>query len=274
MARLLRSRLQVNAALCCGTHLPEFDVTLRLFLTVGLATFALHAPAAHAQSEPANDPAFHARVAQVITELAAGRALPRGDTLLSWSPKLSLFHVIGGSADSLRSALLRWDELLGITETRWAGGAPVYFETHWTRGDSTLVALSGHREGAVLRITGSRDTMIVLPELPWAVADYGMDEQLVPLIATFTPAREPRPMAVLRPYLMKWDTVVVTVDLRVGVRVATTVSGKTRQTLVIPADRRLIWARRSDAVSELRPLEGSARHAEFVGLRAELGTLP
>ena len=246
----------------------------RVFVTVGFTAVALQAPCAHAQGELADDPELHARVAQVITELAAGRTLPRGDTLLSWSPKPSLFHIIGGNGDSLRSALLRWDELLGVTESRWAGGAPLHFETRWTRGDSVLVALSGHREGSVLRITGSRDTIVALPELPWAVADYGMDEHLGPLIATFTPAREPRTVAVLRPYLMKWDTVAVTVDFKAGVRVATTVSGTARQTLVIPADRRLIWARRSDAVSELRPLEGSARHAEFLGLRAELGSLP
>lgn len=217
---------------------------------------------------------LHARVTQAMAELAAGRMLPRGDTLLSWSPQPSLFHIIGGNADSLRSALLRWDQLLGVTESRWAGGAPLHFETRWTRGDSTLVAIAGRREGSALRITGSRDTLIPLPELPWAVADYGMDEHLVPLIGTFTAAGGPRTIAVLRPYLMKWDTVLVTVEQRAGVRVATTVGGKARQTLVIPADRRLIWAKRSDLVSELRPLEGSARHAEYLGLRAELGSLP
>ena len=245
-----------------------------VLVTVSLTALALHAPVAHAQREPADNPDFHASVAQVMTELAAGRALPGGDTLLSWSPKPSLFHIIGGTADSLRSALLRWDQLLGVTESRWASGALLHFETHWTRGDSTLVSLSGDREGPVLRIAGSRDTVIALPQLPWAVADYGMDEHLVPLIATFAAAPEPRTIAVLRPYLMKWDTVIVTVGFRAGVRLATTVSGKTRQTLVIPTDRRLIWAKRSDAVSELRPLEGSLRHAEFLGLRAELGSLP
>jgi hypothetical protein len=243
---------------------------------LGLITIlavALPQQAARAQAEPADVSDFHARVARFMAT-AVGTALPPGDTLLTWSPNPTLFHIVGGHVDSVRSALLRADRMLGLAQSRWASGVLTDFETRWTRGDSTLVALQGHREATGLRITGTRDTTLGLPALPWAVADYGMEEHLVPVLHSLAPAPTSRSIAVLRPYLLKWDTVSVTLEHRAGALIAVIAAGKARETLVVPADMRLLWAKRSDVVSELRPLEGTARYSEFVRLREALGSLP
>lgn len=44
----------------------------------------------------------------------------------------------------------------------------------------------------------------------WAIADYGMEELLVPAFDQVTTA--PGPLAVFRPYPMKWDTLLVRAD--------------------------------------------------------------
>ena len=238
-------------------------MTTRYVLAAALLAASVPAYAQAPQPSPAE---WHDRIAAVMERASGAHPLPPGDTTVTWAPNPILYHVVRTAPDSVVSGFLRADGMQGTTATGWAGGTVAGFRTRWVAGDSVR-EIVGEVADSVLRITGTADTTLTLPALPWAVADHAMDEHLVPLIAAL-PTESVRRVAVLRPYLLKWDTVDVTVRRRGEALVATVrhADGE-RAVLLIDAQRRLLWMRRYGQESERQPLPGTPLYEHFRRMR-------
>jgi hypothetical protein len=266
-------RSQLNAR---GVRLqPFFELTtmLRRF-TVALCFCASVSSGSEAQNDVAD---FHAHVVEFIRTRAL-RPLPAGDTLVTWNGDHPvLFHTASRDASGARGGMLRADAMLGITDVRWQGQTPTSFTTVWivpkqSGVDSTSVRGSVSSNALRLSRAGQPDTALALPALPWAVADYGMDQLLLPAFDQLPPTKPVR-LAVFRPYGIKWDTLTVTADeRRKDWRVIrwTDTKGE-RWTLSLTQDGHMLWLRRSEhSDDEEHALEGSSLGERFLRLRGEL----
>ena len=232
-----------------------------------------------AQEDTARIAAFRTRVAGFIKSEAA-RALPVGDTLLTWHDGHPvLFHTASRDTGGVQAGMLRADRMLGIADVRWSGTVPTSFHVSWlTPRSNSLdsVDIRGHVANNSLTISkpGRIESVIQLPNIPWAVADYGMEQLLLPLFAG-EPPREPYPVAVLRPYGLKWDTLIVTRQGDVPGQswtVVTWTDAQHEQWRMAILDRRhLLWLRRSAHPNdETLPLDGTSLGATFANLRRDL----
>lgn len=245
---------------------------LRLTLSVAIGVTVTTSGAA--QIDTAD---FHAHVVDFIRTRAI-RPLPTGDTLVTWNDGHPvLFHSARQDAAGVHGGMLRADAMLGVTDVRWQGQVPTSFTTVWivpkqNAIDSTSIRGTVTVEGLRLSRTGQPDTVLALPKLTWAVADYGMDELLLPAF-DHLPAAKPVQIAVFRPYDSKWDTLTVSAgernrDWRV---VRWTDSKGERWTLSLYRDAHMLWLRRSEhAQDEEHALEGSPLGDVFRRLRGEL----
>ena len=226
------------------------------------------------QASPRDPVAFHERVSALLAAPSAV-AMPSGDTLLTWrADGPILFHTAAYSGDTVRAGMRRNDPLAGAAEVIWSGGSPTSFRVSWS-GQGPPFQLNGSVSEERLRLTGARDTTVVLPDVPWAVADFGMDDLLLPLLKVI-PSGVPTRIAVFRPYAATWETLSAEVAVRSRFKVLTLTDNKGART-ALAADEganSFVWVRSADASGERRPLEGTARFADFERARGALGTLP
>ena len=154
--------------------------------------------------------------------------------------------------------------MLGIARSVWGDAGPLRFSSRWFVKDSADRELDGEIRGDSIRIQGAKDTVFVRPKGIWAVADFGMDEQLIPVLRKLKPGRKLQLMSVLRPYHARWDSLQVSVQDLGALRVASVWSGQKEHELIV-FDRRaaLLWQRRTDVATERRPLEGTERYREY-----------
>jgi hypothetical protein len=94
-------------------------------------------------------------------------------------------------------------------EAVWQDGRQRDVRVRWTKRTATLMELRVRVQAGAIRVTGARDTVLPVPALPWAVADYGMDDQLLPLIAAAGSDTHGARLAIYRPYQSRWDTISV-----------------------------------------------------------------
>jgi hypothetical protein len=236
-------------------------------LSIGIASGAA------AQGSPTE---LHKHVSEFIATNAP-RTMPRGDTLLSWNGnRLVLFHTASRDDAGVHAGLLRADRMLGIADVRWEHQAPASFLVQWrtptpTGADSLVIEGAARADSIIVKRTGHRDTTLATPHTRWAVADYGMEELLLPLFDG--PSSAPAPALVLRPYALKWDTLMVSLDPPQSTwRVArwTDRSGE-RWTATVEGGAHLLWVRRSDHPNDEKlPLDGSALDEKFDRLRTVL----
>jgi hypothetical protein len=240
-------------------HLPR--VALGALLVGGAAG------AAPAQ-EPSTERDYHDRLVALIQRLAP-RPLPPGDTSVTWTEGPILYHTVAQSDSVVSSGFLRNDSLIGLETVYWTGGRPDRFTVHWSHRDSTLVKLSGRVEGSQLLIEGTADGTFPLPQLPWAVCDYGMDEHLVPVLQRLARSNSLQQIAVFRPFGFKWDTVIVRVagGHERSVLVSEVLRADTAR-WVIAATGELLQLTRDTTLVERRPLEESRLYAPYRRLRA------
>lgn len=224
---------------------------------------------------------FHDQAVSAIAQMA-GRPLTPGDTFLTWNPSPGgLVHTVRVTPTGVSSTLLRGDGMIGTAETQWRAGAVAGFEVRWTRQDAggkgidSATTVSGVRQAGTLRVrTAGGVRSFAVPAGPWAVADYGMEEQLIPAVRALPARAASARLAVLRPYHVRWDTVVVSVRDTAGLRLAEVMgSDKAHELMVIAPDGSLLWIFRFDQAGERRPLEGSARYSEFMARRGLLTNL-
>ncbi len=171
----------------------------QIVLLLCIATGPLHAQTALSPQE------LHDRLVVLIHKNAT-RPIPAGDTLVTWSPIPNLYSTVRRTPDSVVSSLVRADAMVGTAETAWRSGSPVYASVLWTQGDSTLLGVTYRQIPGALAVTGSRVDTLALPHVPWAIADYGMEDQLLPL---FVRLSHTTTVAVYRPFPAKWDTLAV-----------------------------------------------------------------
>jgi hypothetical protein len=172
--------------------------------------------------------------------------------------------------------MLRFDKMEGIADVPWDAHShsPTSFEVRWLtpkqNAVDSLIMTSG-----LLHLTrsGMEDTSLVLPELPWAVADYGMEELLLPLFDG-PPRTTAQRLAVFRPFGSKWDTLslVTSAPDSTWIVATWTKSEPEEQWRAAVLDgRHLLWLRRSlHPDDEKRPLEQTPLGREFERLHSVL----
>src|SRR5262249_45343525 len=175
---------------------------LTLLLTLGMQ-------ARGQQLSPAD---IHNRVLEFIAARSP-QVLPVGDTLVSWNAgRPVLFHTGSRDSGGVRAGMLRADRMYGSADVRWTADAPRSFVVQWlTPGSAGVDSLivRGVVEPTGLRISRlhARDTVLAVPTGLWAIADYGMEELLLPAFDRASNA--PAALAVFRPYGLKWDTLQI-----------------------------------------------------------------
>jgi len=235
-------------------------------LVMGFLPLATMAAQTQAQLD-----SFHDNVVALIGKLAT-RPLTPGDTFLTFNPQPGgLTHTIRVGQGLVESSLLRADRMMGTARVEWTGGGVSRFEILWTRADTlrgagvdSAIAVRGYVDGDSIRITLPRAWALALPSIPWAVADFGMEEQLIPLFRSLPSGQAPKPVALLRPYHLRWDTVTVMVRDSAGLRLAVTLGrDKAREVWITDQDGQLLYVRRMDQPGDRMPLPESGRYAEM-----------
>jgi hypothetical protein len=230
-----------------------------------LAALASVAGAAEAQALSSHQ--LHDRIVTVFGARAT-RPLPVGDTLISWYGHPILFHTVSRTGTAVREGMLRSDSLLGTAEVEWQAGHVTSATARWTRGDSTEADVALTVQGDTIRVTGTTPSFHVVPTGPWGVADYGMEDLLVPTLRALPDHTTPRDVAVYRPYAAKWESLQVS-QRPVGDGVLYELrdaDGKRDWWLVSHAGD-LVQLRREGQDFERRPLEESRLVPEYARLK-------
>jgi hypothetical protein len=171
-------------------------------------------PANSLAQSPTEVSDFHDRVAQLMQEISS-RPLTPGDTFLTWNPRPGgLFHTVRVTDTTVAASLLRGDGMIGTMAVRLTRSRPRSFDVVWTMRDSVTGKTLPDREshgvvvGDSLRISGTKPQVTAIPSGMWAVADFGMEESLIPLLRGL-PSGGSRRVAVFRPWHARWDTITV-----------------------------------------------------------------
>jgi hypothetical protein len=209
----------------------------------------------------------HDRVTAIILRRATV-PLPAGDTTVSWNGGPILYHISVRTADGISSAMLRNDSLLGSATVRWAEGTPVAFDVTWRAAEAVAVEVHGRRNDSLFTIAGTSSATFRIPTLPWAVADYGMEEQLVPLLRQLPADNTVHAVAIFRPFGGRWDT--LTVKLTQGLEEAyylETISKADTVVSVFTNAGVLVQVVKKHTNQERRPLERSRLYSDYCYFR-------
>lgn len=185
------------------------------------------------------------------------------------------------SADQvhIESAFARADGMIGTVRASYRRGQARDYDAVWT--DSTArpvhhrLTVQGHsiavHEDLSLDtlVRPTIDTTIAVPDSAWAIAEYAMDELLVPVTRTL-PRDTIRNVVVFRPTPRRWDTVRVRLkDLTVNGRHALVVYVFSERepkptVLIVSQDGTLLYAEDTRVSGSRRlPQEGSRRYSEL-----------
>lgn len=193
------------------------------------------------------------------------RGLPPGDSTET-SGRMSFVHTVRREGQAIASGFARPDGMLTTVRATYRDGYMARYEMLSTEGlrepvRRTLVAEEGR-----LRMTGGRDTVLPLPEIPWAVADYAMEEHLAPALARlFRGGEQEGRIAVYRPYPMKWDTVQVFVrPVRDDVLFAAVRNGDSVYALFLESDGTLLYVEQMEPFTTQRRPRAGTREAKRV----------
>jgi len=232
---------------------------------VFLAGLAGVVPGAAAQTLSAHE--LHDRIVAVFSARAT-RPLPIGDTLISWYGHPILFHTVARSGNGVREGMLRSDSLLGTAEVEWHAGRVSHATARWTHGDSVEADVELTVQGDSISVTGTTSSARATPPGPWGVADYGMEDLLVPTLRLLPGRTEAAKITVYRPYAGKWE------DLQVSQRVVgdgvlyelRDADGK-RDRWLVSHGGDLVQLRREGQDFERRPLEETRLTPEYNRLK-------
>jgi hypothetical protein len=234
-------------------------------LNVVALLLALASPAL-AQS-PLTPQEVHDRVTAIITRRATV-SLPSGDTTVTWNGGPVLYHITAQAPDGISSAMLRNDSLLGLATVRWATDGPIAFDVSWRAGGVAAAEIHGRRTDSLLTITGTRQASLRVPTVPWAVADFGMEEQLAPLLHQLPADHIIRTVAIYRPFGGRWDT--LTVRLTQGLEDAyylENIAGRDTTVSVFTSRGVLVQVVKKWTDQERRPLESSRLYSDYCYFR-------
>lgn len=139
------------------------------------------------------------------------RPLPGTDTSVTLDLQRNapiLLHTEGRDANGFVATLSRNDGMVGVARATFAGDTLTSYKAMWSADSGTgMVEQSVTREGARLRVqrTGKRDTVLVMPNGVWGVADYAMQSLLAPELLALPRDGSPYPLSVYRPYPGRWE---------------------------------------------------------------------
>jgi hypothetical protein len=187
------------------------------------------------------------------------RGLPPGDTTATFGG-MYFKHTVHRDGATLRSGFVRPDGMLTTVRATYRGGQTLRYEMLATEGLQEPVRRTVRPVDGGLRVEGGRDTVMPLPALPWAVADYAMHEHLGPALAQLArDGGEEARLAVFRPYPLRWDTLDVQLRAVDGeVLLATLRGGDTVEVLLLHKDGALLYVERVEPGSfQRRPRNGS-----------------
>lgn len=232
-----------------------------------LIVLSLLAPAVLDAQAPLSAQEIHDRITTIIRHRAT-RPLPSGDTAVVWYNGPTLYEITAYSPTGTSTSLLRNDSLIGTEEVQWDGPRPRSFEVTWTAGGTVDLHLAGALEDTMLVVTGTRSRKYHIPRIPWTVADFGMDALLGHLASKLPEGAPAVPVAIYRPYVDRWDTLLV--SLTTGLeesKYLQTVDGPDTTTFVFNPGGALVQVARSKTGDELRPLEMTARYSDYCYFR-------
>jgi len=205
----------------CAWGIGSRMVAHRVF-PAALAVCAIQAPPAQDSTKVR---AFHDEMTVLIAQTAS-RPMTPGDTFLTWYPQPGvLIHTFRIDSGVIEASLLRGDRMLGTAHVEWDASRVIRFNVLWTRADTlhanvdSAISVVGWVDTDSIRITTPSNRALPVPTIPWGVADFGMEEQLIPVWRALSSGQPARAIAVLRPYHLKFDTVSVSVRDTAGLRV-------------------------------------------------------
>ena len=228
----------------------------------------LPAPDEPTQPNEATPEVLHARGVAILTAAFAPDGIPSGDIFVTWTPKPELYATVTRTDSTVVSSLVSTDGVVGTAEAVWQKGRQREVHVRWTKRADTLMELRARVQAGVVHFAGVRDTALQVPALPWAIADYGMEDQLLPLIEAAAADTHTVRLAIYRPYQAKWDTIDVACRRSQGVTLATETTPDGEHFFwTITADGALVRLTRDrNPGFERRPLELTRRAADYARL--------
>jgi hypothetical protein len=166
---------------------------------------------------------------QVISESPRTRfllaPLPGADTSVTVRMRDEapiLLHTVQREPGRIRSSLSVNDGVSGTASVTFRDGRVEVYEATWADSTPRLITrrIEAISRGLVLRRDGAPDTTLATPEGSWGVADYSMNELLAPVLLALPRDGAPHPVAVFRPFAMRWDLATAVVANRGGVILA------------------------------------------------------
>ena len=131
------------------------------------------------------------------------------------------------------------------------------------------------REGARLRVqrTGKRDTVLVMPNGVWGVADYAMQSLLAPQLLALPRNGSPYPLSVYRPYPGHWDLGTAAVQEQASLLIVTLrFKDDAPEVLIFTPEGDLLYGENSEPSKTKRIPLGTARQERLKNFLATLKT--
>jgi hypothetical protein len=199
-----------------------------------------------------------------------GRALPQGDTSLTLDKGLLFVHTVRRGGDTIESGFGRNGGLVGTARVVFSKGSPTSYRATWTDGFGPVKTDVIQRRADSLAIShAGKDTMLAVPAVAWGIADYAMQELLVPAILALPADAAPHPFAIYRPHAAHWDSgaVVVRPIANANVVVLQMKADKQPQLLLITDTGDYLYGENSDPIGAQRvPTLGSRRRDQLNAL--------
>ncbi|HEX2205019.1 MAG TPA: hypothetical protein VHG91_17040 [Longimicrobium sp.] len=195
---------------------------------------------------------------------ALPRELPAGDTSTTGTGRaVRLLHTVARGPDAIESGLASPDGAVATARSEWALGSIVRYTVLWSDTGAPVehVVEREGRQGRALRVRAAgRDTVVETPDQPWAVADVGMEEHLVPILRAPLLGGLQFPFAIFRPRTRSWDFYQATVRNAAGARLVSLADSAGVVTHLLVSDEGdLLVAGRPGGAEERLPLPGSRR---------------
>ena len=190
-----------------------------------------------------------------------GRDLVGRDTSWTFNPGAVLIHTVERRVDTVLSSMARNDGMVGSVSSVYRNGRPAGFRSTWTDSTGEVMRVGIAVAGRNLNIQFN-DTSITetAPIGTWGIADYAMQEHLVPVLVTLPTGIE-APFSIYRPVGQLWDQMTALVrPLKGGFLISLQSKGKETQYLVVDSQGDLLYGENSDPVKAVRaPAEGGTR---------------
>ena len=192
------------------------------------------------------------------------RPLASGDTLVSWyDGKPILLHLVQRSPAEVSAAMIRGEAYLGTSTVRHENGRPTRAEALWTSGSSVEAHVVITASTDSVRVASISDKAYPVPTVPWGIADYGMEDFLIPVLASLRDTPQPWQVLVYRPFAAKWDLVTVTATARGNGTLYELDDGDGKDWWLVAPTGAIVSMRREGQKFERRPLEETPLWAEY-----------